>query len=78
MESANRKKEYLALLHARIDRADSSVRTAEVELETALRDLAPLAAGDDAMITQALERCFDKLRVARQHVSDLRQVLAKV
>lgn len=78
METTRRKREYVALLHTRLDQAAGNVEAAEKELETAMRDLAPLAAEDDGMITKALERCFDKLRVARQHVTDLRQLLSRV
>jgi hypothetical protein len=76
--TAEQRSQYLKLLQIRIDRAASDVQSAATELEAALRELAPLAgAGDDQMITPALEACFERLRAAQQNVLDLRLLLAR-
>lgn len=73
--TANTAAEALELLRSRIDEANRLVLAAQGELDEALKHLTPVQIGDKGMTTEALEKAFEKLKVARELVSKLAQQL---
>jgi hypothetical protein len=60
----------------KIDEAVRALSLAQDELTLAVNDLVPV--GDKQMITAALQRAFEKVRLAQEHVLGLKRPLARV
>jgi hypothetical protein len=60
----------------KIDEAVRALSLAQDELTVAVNDLVPV--GDKQMITAALQRAFEKVRLAQDHVLGLKRPVARV
>jgi hypothetical protein len=78
MLNGQRRAKYVASLNEKMSVAVAGVRCAEEELDAAVRDLSPRVVGDKVVSTVGLDDSFAKLREARKHVVDLRELLLKV
>lgn len=70
------KEEQLALLQAKMKTALFHLRSAESELEQAVRELSPLLVGDKQLITTTVEESFAKLRNAQDLVASLEHLIS--
>ena len=63
------------LLKSRIEAAEEQLEIAEKELNMALETLKVSAGGENIMVTHVIVSAFDRLKAAKSHVADLKQLL---